>query len=182
VAEAEAEAEAQAEAEAEALGRDIDDCAMNPCSHGTCQDESNDFTCTCETGWEGKKCDKDIDDCAMNPCGHGTCQDELNNFTCTCEPGWEGKKCDQEKLADDCSTMDMLSYYPCEKGKRVGCDEEGRCWKSCRTESIELGYQFVHDDTKKPIQCRTTKAATDHEDCATKNVVEAEAEKCQSFG
>ncbi len=39
---------------------DIDDCAMNPCSHGTCQDESNDFTCTCETGWEGKKCDKGL--------------------------------------------------------------------------------------------------------------------------
>ena len=39
---------------------DIDDCAMNPCSHGTCQDESNDFTCTCETGWEGKKCEKGL--------------------------------------------------------------------------------------------------------------------------
>ena len=37
---------------------DIDDCAVNPCSHGTCQDELNDFTCNCDSGWEGKQCDK----------------------------------------------------------------------------------------------------------------------------
>ena len=36
---------------------DLDYCAKKPCKHGTCKDESNDFSCTCESGWEGKKCD-----------------------------------------------------------------------------------------------------------------------------
>ena len=36
---------------------DIDDCAKNPCKYGTCQDELDNFICTCESGWEGKKCD-----------------------------------------------------------------------------------------------------------------------------
>ena len=37
---------------------DVHNCATNPCKHGTCQDGLNDYSCTCEAGWEGEKCDK----------------------------------------------------------------------------------------------------------------------------
>ena len=49
---------------------DIDDCAMNPCGHGTCQDDLNDFTCICEPGWEGKKCDKGLITLCKMPNSH----------------------------------------------------------------------------------------------------------------
>ena len=42
------------------VSTDVDDCAQNPCKHGTCLDQLNDFTCTCESGWEGKQCDQGI--------------------------------------------------------------------------------------------------------------------------
>jgi len=38
---------------------DINDCAQNPCKHGTCQDKLNDFTCACDSGWKGKTCDQE---------------------------------------------------------------------------------------------------------------------------
>ena len=36
---------------------DIDECAPSPCVHGNCADGINDYTCTCNPGWEGKDCD-----------------------------------------------------------------------------------------------------------------------------
>ena len=36
---------------------DIDDCETTPCLNGgTCQDELNDFSCTCAVGFTGKDC------------------------------------------------------------------------------------------------------------------------------
>ena len=36
---------------------DINDCSPDPCENGaTCDDEVNDYTCTCMAGYEGKNC------------------------------------------------------------------------------------------------------------------------------
>lgn len=36
---------------------DIDDCLPDPCEHnGTCNDEINDYTCTCVPGYTDKNC------------------------------------------------------------------------------------------------------------------------------
>ena len=35
---------------------DIDECEPNPCIHGACDDEINDYSCTCDDGYEGPNC------------------------------------------------------------------------------------------------------------------------------
>ena len=61
----------------------------SPCVNGQCTDKINNYTCTCEPGWEGRNCDINIDECATNPCVNGECVDQINNYTCVCQPGFD---------------------------------------------------------------------------------------------
>ena len=36
--------------------KDINDCQPDPCTHGSCTDEVNLYTCACDPGYTGKKC------------------------------------------------------------------------------------------------------------------------------
>jgi hypothetical protein len=36
---------------------DIDECLSSPCVHGTCKDNLNGYTCTCNHGYTGTDCD-----------------------------------------------------------------------------------------------------------------------------
>ena len=36
---------------------DINECLLQPCLNGNCTDLVNDFTCTCDDGYDGKNCD-----------------------------------------------------------------------------------------------------------------------------
>ena len=35
---------------------DINECASDPCVHGTCDDEVNGYHCECDDGYEGGNC------------------------------------------------------------------------------------------------------------------------------
>ena len=37
---------------------DIDECAPNPCQHGSCLDMVNGYTCECCPGYKGTNCDE----------------------------------------------------------------------------------------------------------------------------
>jgi len=39
---------------------EINECASNPCQHGTCHDLINRYTCTCQTGYAGVNCKTSI--------------------------------------------------------------------------------------------------------------------------
>ena len=40
---------------------DIDECATNPCNHGSCQDKINGYHCNCEPGYTGTNCDTGLE-------------------------------------------------------------------------------------------------------------------------
>ena len=37
---------------------DIDDCVNNSCLNGECEDGINNYTCSCNEGWEGENCEQ----------------------------------------------------------------------------------------------------------------------------
>ena len=45
---------------------EIDECAHQPCIHGTCTDAVNAFTCTCEDGYGGDTCEEGKQSLAHN--------------------------------------------------------------------------------------------------------------------
>ena len=62
----------------------MDDCDPNPCANGgQCIDDVDDFSCFCEQGFTGKRCQHTIDYCESDPCQNGgTCK---SKFICAKE-------------------------------------------------------------------------------------------------
>ncbi|KAK5851610.1 hypothetical protein PBY51_023150 [Eleginops maclovinus] len=94
---------------------DTDDCASQPCVHGSCQDYLAGFECRCQPGYAGTLCDEDLNECERHPCEHGgTCQDGPNMFTCVCPKGYSGPLC-------------QWDYPPIQCGEDVHCENDGIC-------------------------------------------------------
>uniref|UniRef100_A0A3Q2QKD6 Protein crumbs homolog 2-like n=1 Tax=Fundulus heteroclitus TaxID=8078 RepID=A0A3Q2QKD6_FUNHE len=110
--------------EGERCETDTDDCASQPCVHGSCKDHLAGFECRCEPGYAGALCDEDIDECALHPCEHGgSCQDGLNTYTCVCPEDYSGPRCQCETEIDECnsnpcwnggSCLDRFNMFVCE--------------------------------------------------------------------
>ncbi|PFX18968.1 Neurogenic locus Notch protein [Stylophora pistillata] len=100
--------------------KEIDECLLSPCVHGTCKDEINNYTCTCDPGYTGYNCSVDIDECQSAPCIHGNCSDLVNGFNCSCQSGFNGTRC--EHNIDDCPSsgcgngtcVDLVNNYTCQ--------------------------------------------------------------------
>ncbi|XP_069022251.1 LOW QUALITY PROTEIN: protein crumbs homolog 1-like [Embiotoca jacksoni] len=87
-------------------------CDSQPClNRGECQDQFNEFNCSCSPGWEGELCKTEIDECSSNPCVYGTCKDLMADYRCDCEPGYEGKDCRDE--VDDCLEFSCVNGGLC---------------------------------------------------------------------
>ncbi|XP_078598826.1 uncharacterized protein LOC144874494 isoform X2 [Branchiostoma floridae x Branchiostoma japonicum] len=73
----------------------VDDCSPDPCVHAvSCEDRWVGFTCHCETGWTGKRCDIDIDECLSSPCeNNAPCTNTRGSFECNCPAGYNGHIC-----------------------------------------------------------------------------------------
>lgn len=80
--------------EGEQCETDTDECASQPCVHGSCKDYLAGFECRCHPGYSGIICDEDLNDCKHHVCEHGgTCQDGPNMYTCICPENYRGPLC-----------------------------------------------------------------------------------------
>ncbi|XP_072289620.1 protein crumbs homolog 2b [Eucyclogobius newberryi] len=87
-------------------------CDSQPCLNaGVCQDQFNEFNCSCSPGWEGVLCEREINECEYEPCLYGTCADLMADFRCDCEPGYTGKSCEEE--VDDCAAYECVNGGTC---------------------------------------------------------------------
>lgn len=92
---------------------DGDQCSSNPCQYGgSCKDGVGEFTCLCNSGFEGKTCEIVIlKMCSLNNGGCDQyCKVENRDVFCSCTTGY--------KLGDDGKSCVPTDEYPC--GKRAG--------------------------------------------------------------
>ncbi|XP_066299942.1 uncharacterized protein, partial [Branchiostoma lanceolatum] len=69
-------------------------CDRRPCEEWqVCINHKNGFSCLCQEGYHGSRCDEDIDECMTGDhmCDeHATCQNTFGSYTCTCTEGFQG--------------------------------------------------------------------------------------------
>ena len=99
------------------------ECLHQPCqNNATCKDGINQFSCQCQTGFEGDLCQNKTDFCKSTPClNNGTCINEDDGFACQCLAGLTGRTCgvdiDECQLHKPCrnnaTCADLLNDYKC---------------------------------------------------------------------
>ncbi|XP_044143543.1 coagulation factor X-like [Bufo gargarizans] len=92
---------------------DGDQCGSNPCQYGgSCKDGIGEFTCLCNSGFEGKTCEIVVlKMCSLNNGGCDQyCKVENRDVVCSCTTGYV--------LGDDGKSCVATEKYPC--GRRAG--------------------------------------------------------------
>ena len=60
-----------------------------------CVDGVNMYTCTCDQGFTGRRCDINVDECESVNCStNGRCIDGVGSFYCECDSGYSGMLCE----------------------------------------------------------------------------------------
>uniref|UniRef100_A0A8D1HYF8 Sushi, nidogen and EGF-like domain-containing protein 1 n=1 Tax=Sus scrofa TaxID=9823 RepID=A0A8D1HYF8_PIG len=92
-------------------------CFRSPCMNGgTCEDLGTDFSCRCQAGYTGRRCQAETDACRVQPCRNGgSCRGLRGAFVCQCPPGFTGVRCETE--------VDACHPSPCQHGGR--CENDG---------------------------------------------------------
>ncbi|XP_062615279.1 neurocan core protein-like [Saccostrea cucullata] len=94
---------------------DISPCLYEPClNNGTCirLGMTQNFTCSCISGYTDRICQTEIDECASQPClNNGTCTDFINSFSCFCHPGFTGANCETD--INECASFPCLNGGSC---------------------------------------------------------------------
>lgn len=117
----------------------VNECAALPCSHGSCIDGINNYTCNCTgSGYTGQTCAEDIDECETdNPCHpNATCTNYPGTYQCSCQAGFTGKNCYEN--VDDCRSN------PCKNGGESHANQIQCCTLTDFDELLPLVLTGTH--------------------------------------
>ncbi|KAI0235484.1 hypothetical protein LSAT2_013992 [Lamellibrachia satsuma] len=75
------------------------DLVCGPCPHCLrCRLLDGIFSCICEDGYTGTKCENEIDECESNPCQKGgSCLDLIASYKCNCPADITGENCQKRE-------------------------------------------------------------------------------------
>lgn len=69
-------------------------CISGPCVHGNCTNLPGGFTCVCEPGHSGERCEVQVDVCEDSRCVNGaTCLKGFQSYSCLCPQNLTGQYC-----------------------------------------------------------------------------------------
>ena len=108
-------------------------CSLTPCNtNANCVNTDGDFTCTCNTNYNGDGLNCTMIDCEIGStsddwtidCVHGTATGKAGECTCSCTTGWTGDFCQND--VDECASE------PCDNNANcVNTDGDFTC--TCNT-------------------------------------------------
>ncbi|XP_074254833.1 sushi, nidogen and EGF-like domain-containing protein 1 isoform X2 [Saimiri boliviensis] len=114
--------------------------ALRPCLNGgrcieDCVPGDPSYTCSCLSGFTGRRCHLDVNECASQPCQNGgTCAHGINSFSCQCPAGFGGPTC--ETAQSPCDTKECHNGGQCrvERGSAVCACQAGYTGAACETD------------------------------------------------
>ena len=106
-----------------------DVCNPSPCQNsGECDDNLDSYSCRCQPGFLGDRCEEEVDECASSPCENGgACTDRVNGFRCSCVPGFTGITCETD--VDECDSSP--------------CDNNGTCIDEQNSYTCDCGPEYT---------------------------------------
>ncbi|XP_059249888.1 sushi, nidogen and EGF-like domain-containing protein 1 isoform X8 [Mustela nigripes] len=117
--------------------------ALRPCLNGgkcidDCVTGNPSYTCSCLSGFTGRRCHLDVNECASHPCQNGgTCTHGVNSFSCQCPASFGGPTC--ETPLSPCDTRECKNGGQCqaEEGSAVCLCLPGYTGVACETDVDE---------------------------------------------
>ncbi|BFZ08930.1 hypothetical protein BsWGS_11969 [Bradybaena similaris] len=91
---------------------DINECSLNYCERGTCENLQPDYLCHCPRHYKGKNCTEQEAPCDSSPCMNNALCTNTDGFSynCICVGQWEGENCD--RILNPCKSA------PCQNGAK----------------------------------------------------------------
>uniref|UniRef100_A0A672SJ15 Uncharacterized protein n=1 Tax=Sinocyclocheilus grahami TaxID=75366 RepID=A0A672SJ15_SINGR len=93
--------------------KDGNQCDSNPCVHGKCVDLLQDYSCTCNAGFEGKHCGLTATNCSVNngDCDH-ECHESVDGLgrRCSCIKGYQLQDNSRKCIAKSKANSDVICY------------------------------------------------------------------------
>ncbi|XP_059785117.1 sushi, nidogen and EGF-like domain-containing protein 1 isoform X10 [Balaenoptera ricei] len=119
--------------------------ALRPCLNGgkcidDCVTGNPSYTCSCLSGFTGRRCHLDVNECASHPCQNGgTCTHGVHSFICQCPAGFAGPTCETAQSPCDARECENGGWCQAEGGSAVCVCAAGYTGAACETDVDECG-------------------------------------------